>query len=89
MDEYKEYLYKRRPQYLSIDPGDLTERKELRKKLKCKSFDWFMKNIAFDLVKKYPPVEPDNFFSGKVNTSPINKFFHLSLTVNVRGVNTL
>ena len=25
MDEYKEYIYKRRPGYKSIDPGDISE----------------------------------------------------------------
>lgn len=27
------------------DIGDITHRKILREKLKCKSFDWFMKNV--------------------------------------------
>ncbi|KAK7872573.1 hypothetical protein R5R35_013799 [Gryllus longicercus] len=68
MDEYKEYLYNRRPHYRKIDPGDLTEQKALRKKLNCKSFKWFMKNIAFDLPKKYPPVEPPDFAFGEVRS---------------------
>jgi len=29
--------------------GDVTERRELRKRLKCKSFDWFIKNIYPEL----------------------------------------
>lgn len=28
-----------------INPGDLTDRLELKKKLKCKSFEWYLKNI--------------------------------------------
>jgi len=31
------------------DFGDVTERKALRQKLQCKSFDWFVKNIYPDL----------------------------------------
>ena len=66
MDEYAEYLYKRRPHYRRIDPGDLTEQKAIRDKLKCKPFKWFMNEVAFDLIKVYPPVEPPDFASGKV-----------------------
>ncbi|XP_066942249.1 putative polypeptide N-acetylgalactosaminyltransferase 10 [Macrobrachium rosenbergii] len=68
MDEYKEYLYKRRPHYRSIDAGDLTEQKAIREKLHCKPFKWFMTEVAFDLVKVYPPVEPPDFASGKIQS---------------------
>ncbi|XP_046665615.1 N-acetylgalactosaminyltransferase 6-like isoform X2 [Homalodisca vitripennis] len=76
MDEYAEYLYKRRPQYRSIDPGDLTEQKAIRERLHCRPFRWFMEEVAFDLVKKYPPVEPPDFGYGEV---PI--LFHIAITL--------
>lgn len=67
MDEYKEYLYERRPErYANIDAGDLSKQKAIREKLKCKSFKWYMEKVAYDLVKKYPPVEPPDFASGVV-----------------------
>ncbi|CAK1578855.1 unnamed protein product [Parnassius mnemosyne] len=66
MDEYAQYLYKRRPHYLKIDTGDISEQKALRKKLGCKSFRWFMTQIAFDLTAKYPPVEPEPFAEGRI-----------------------
>lgn len=90
MDEYKEYLYKRRPQYRNLEVGDLSSQTEIRERLHCKvddshvlrvcnetqrcnefrlkfqSFKWFMTNIAFDLPKKYPPIEPPDFASGEV-----------------------
>ncbi|XP_063049075.1 polypeptide N-acetylgalactosaminyltransferase-like 6 isoform X3 [Engraulis encrasicolus] len=58
MDEYTEYIYQRRPEYRHLSTGDLTAQKELRKHLKCKDFKWYMKNVAWDLPKYYPPVEP-------------------------------
>lgn len=48
MDEYKNYYYERFNHDLG-DFGDITERKALREKLKCKNFDWFVKNIYPDL----------------------------------------
>ncbi|CAL1272726.1 unnamed protein product [Larinioides sclopetarius] len=66
MDEYKEYLYMRRPHYKDLDVGNLTEQKNLRKRLKCKPFKWFMETIAFDLPKKYPPVEPPDYAKGEI-----------------------
>ncbi|KAG8221857.1 hypothetical protein J437_LFUL003233 [Ladona fulva] len=68
MDEYKEYLYDRRSHYRKIDPGDLTAQKALRERLKCKPFKWFMEEIAFDLPKKYPPVEPPDFAKGEIRS---------------------
>ena len=66
MDEYKEYLYNRRPHYRNIDAGDLSAQIAIRTKLKCKSFKWFMTEVAFDLIKHYPPVEPPNMAEGEV-----------------------
>jgi len=68
MDEYKEYLYNRRPHYRSLNPGDLGDQLAIRKRLKCKPFSWFIKEVAFDLTKKYPPVEPPSTASGEVIT---------------------
>ncbi|XP_022920151.1 putative polypeptide N-acetylgalactosaminyltransferase 10 [Onthophagus taurus] len=66
MDEYAEFIYKRRPHYRKLDPGDLTKEKAIRDRLKCKTFKWFMETIAFDLPLKYPPIEPDDFASGEI-----------------------
>jgi len=71
MDEYKEYLYQRRPHYRQLDPGDITAQLAIRTKLKCKPFSWFMKEIAFDLPKKYPPVEPPLTADGEVIVLPV------------------
>lgn len=66
MDEYAEYIYRRRPHLRTLDSGDLSNQKELRLKLNCKPFNWFIKNIAFDLVEVYPPIEPDDFAFGEI-----------------------
>ena len=66
MDEYKEFLYKRRPQYRKIDAGDMREQLAVREKLKCKPFSWFMREVAWDLEKYYPTVEPPPFAAGEV-----------------------
>lgn len=57
----------RRPHYRVLDVGNLTEQKELRSKLLCKSFGWFMENVAFDQPKKYPPIEPPDYAKGEVS----------------------
>ncbi|XP_034093068.1 polypeptide N-acetylgalactosaminyltransferase 10-like isoform X1 [Gymnodraco acuticeps] len=58
MDEYAEYVFQRRPEYRHLSAGDMTAQKELRNRLNCKSFKWFMSNVAWDLPKHYPMVEP-------------------------------
>lgn len=69
MDEYKEYLYARDPdKYAAIDAGDLSVQRAIREKLQCKPFKWFMEEVAFDLPKKYPPVEPQHFAAGTIRS---------------------
>lgn len=70
MDEYKEFLYERQPHVYNdnLDAGDLTEQKAVRERLQCKPFKWFMENIAFDLIKKYPPRDPPDFASGAIQS---------------------
>ena len=74
MDEYAEYLYRRRPHYRNIDPGDLSKQKGLRKDLNCKPFKWFMEKVAFDLPLKYPPVEPGDFGMGEVRALLVTRY---------------
>lgn len=67
MDEYKNYLYEHgQGVYEALDAGDLTEQKAIREKLHCKSFKWFMDNVAFDLMKVYPAVEPADYAYGGI-----------------------
>ena len=72
MDEYAQYLYKRRPNLISIDTGDLTAQKAIRQKLNCKPFKWFMKEIAFDLEDTYPAIEPTPYANGEIRNVAAN-----------------
>lgn len=73
MDEYAEYVYRKRPHYRDLDPGDVSKQRELRERLHCKPFKWFMAEVAFDLVRHYPPVEPPDFVSGEFRSQAGDK----------------
>ncbi|NXU85191.1 GLT10 acetylgalactosaminyltransferase, partial [Xiphorhynchus elegans] len=70
MDEYAEYIYQRRPEYRHLSAGDVATQKELRNNLNCKSFKWFMSEVAWDLPKFYPPVEPPAAAWGEASSWP-------------------
>lgn len=66
MDEYAEYIYQRRPDYRPLSVGDVRAQRELRQRLGCKSFRWFMTEVAWDLERYYPAVEPPAAAWGEV-----------------------
>ncbi|KAG8229526.1 hypothetical protein J437_LFUL004932 [Ladona fulva] len=45
MDDYKRLFFMHRPDLLTVDYGDITERKEFRSRMKCKDFKWYLQNI--------------------------------------------
>lgn len=42
--------------------GDITEQLAIKERLNCKSFDWFMHEVAYDVFDKYPPLPPNKFW---------------------------
>ncbi|XP_062378770.1 polypeptide N-acetylgalactosaminyltransferase 16 isoform X1 [Sardina pilchardus] len=49
MDEYKQYYYAARPSAQGKAFGSITERVELRHKLNCNSFRWYLENVYPEL----------------------------------------
>lgn len=72
MDEYKEYIYLRKPERFSrVDVGDISKQLAIKEKNHCKPFKYFLEVVAPDMLEKYPPTQIE-FASGVVS---INKNF--------------
>lgn len=66
--KYKEFFYTREPLARYLNVGDISEQLELKKRLKCKSFQWYMDNVAYDVFYKFPELPP-NVNWGEVRSS--------------------
>ncbi|KAG7518753.1 N-acetylgalactosaminyltransferase 7 isoform X2 [Solea senegalensis] len=64
-DEYKDYFYASRPETLTLAYGDISELKRFREEHRCKSFKWFMEEIAYDIPTHYP-LPPKNVEWGEI-----------------------
>ena len=64
-EKYKEFFYTREPLARYLDHGDITKQLEMKKRLNCKSFAWFMENVAPDQLLKYPEL-PRNLHWGEL-----------------------
>jgi polypeptide N-acetylgalactosaminyltransferase len=53
MDDYKHYIYNRDPIW-EVDAGPLLRQHYVREKLQCKSFKWYLKNVAPEILEMYP-----------------------------------
>ena len=72
LDEYKNYYYERLQNDLG-NYGDVSERKALRERLQCKSFDWYLKNV---FPEQFIPGE--SMYYGEVNKNYIPFFLLFS-----------
>ncbi|XKL61571.1 hypothetical protein PGB90_008628 [Kerria lacca] len=50
LDEYKEHYFAAVPETKYVKYGNISERLALRKRLQCKSFDWYLKNVYPELI---------------------------------------
>lgn len=66
-EEYKEFFYTREPTARYADMGNITAQLALKKELECKTFDWFIKNVAPDMLKKFPKLPPNTQLGSLVN----------------------
>ncbi|XP_022094288.1 polypeptide N-acetylgalactosaminyltransferase 16-like isoform X1 [Acanthaster planci] len=62
MDDYKQYFYNARPSARGKPFGNVDSRRELRKQLNCKPFQWYLENIYPEL--RIP--KPGNVQYGKL-----------------------
>ena len=42
--------------------GDVSEQLAMKERMKCKSFDWFMNEVAYDVFDKYPKLPPNKYW---------------------------
>lgn len=61
-------------EYASVDAGDLTAQRAVRERLNCKSFKWFLEEVAPDMLVKYPPINPPTYASGVVQSGAYPHF---------------
>ncbi|KAH0616099.1 hypothetical protein JD844_026949, partial [Phrynosoma platyrhinos] len=64
-DEYKDYFYASRPETKALAYGDISDLKKFREDHRCKSFKWFMEEIAYDITSHYP-LPPKNVEWGEI-----------------------
>lgn len=95
MDEYQDYFLQQQPNAKRVDYGDVTNRRMLREKLKCHSFNWYLKNVYPELdipgeTKKFdklnqPVFEPWHSRKRNYIRNFMIKLVNTSLCVTISG----
>ena len=71
-EEYKNYFYTREPLARFLEMGDISDQLKLKHDLKCKNFQWFMDNVAYDVFNNFPKLPP-NLYWGELKTNSSQK----------------
>ncbi|EEB16066.1 UDP-GalNAc:polypeptide N-acetylgalactosaminyltransferase, putative [Pediculus humanus corporis] len=58
-EKYKEFFYTREPLARYLNMGDISKQLAMKERLQCKSFQWFMEEVAPDLLTKFPELPPN------------------------------
>lgn len=75
-EKYKKYFYTREPLAEYVNMGDIGQQLALKNKLQCKSFQWFMDEVAYDVLYKFPEL-PENLYWGEVINALFIRFLIL------------
>lgn len=69
MDEYKGIVYDRnRAKYSSVNLGDMTKAKAIKRGLHCKPFAYFLEFVAPEMLERYPLQDPGHFAQGSIQS---------------------
>lgn len=64
-EEYRDYFYTREPTIRGYPIGDIKDQLLFKKEHKCRSFKWFLENVAIEIPEKFP-FPPQNLAWGEV-----------------------
>ena len=68
-EEHKEYYYTREPMGRGAPIGDISKQLQFKKDHNCKSFKWFMDNVAYEVYDKFPKLPPNKAWGEVSGTS--------------------
>ena len=57
--EYRDYFYTREPTIRGYPIGDISQQLAFKEQHKCRSFKWFLENVATEVLEKYPAPPPN------------------------------